>query len=142
MIGPHRVCNDCTRKAEAFWARQVRRLDHNGALQRRATATSWQCRLQPCRQHPRSRVSTKRNCAAAGYVRGMMGISFSAWDETQELMGAETAAVTVACILQRSGKIKSPDGYLAALAGKVALGEFSPGPMVMAVLNGSGRVAA
>lgn len=79
---------------------------------------------------------------AAGYVRGMMGISPSAWQEAQELMGPETAAVTVACILQRFAEINSPGGYLRALAGKAAMGAFSPGPMVMALLNGSGRAAA
>ncbi len=79
---------------------------------------------------------------AAGYVRGMMGISPSAWQEAQELMGPETAAVTVACILQRFSDINSPGGYLRALAGKAALGAFSPGPMVMALLNGSNRAVA
>ncbi|WP_051927442.1 plasmid replication protein RepC [Ruegeria halocynthiae] len=79
---------------------------------------------------------------AASYVRGMMGISPPAWHEAQELMGPETAAVTVACILQPFGDINSPGGYLRALAGKAALGAFSPGPMVMALLNGSGRAAA
>lgn len=79
---------------------------------------------------------------AASYVRSMMGISPSAWQEAQELMGPETAAVTVACILQRFNEINSPGGYLRALAGKAALGAFSPGPMVMALLNGSNRAAA
>lgn len=79
---------------------------------------------------------------AAGYVRGMMGISPSAWQEAQDLMGPEIAAVTVACILQRFSDINSPGGYLRALAGKAAMGAFSPGPMVMALLNGSNRAAA
>jgi replication initiation protein RepC len=79
---------------------------------------------------------------AASFVRGMMGISPSAWQEAQELMGPETAAVTVACILQRFGEINSPGGYLRALATKSSLGQFSTGPMVMALLNGSNRAAA
>lgn len=79
---------------------------------------------------------------AASYVRGMMGISPSAWHEAQDLMGPETAAVTVACILQRFSDINSPGGYLRALSTKFALGQFSTGPMVMALLNGSGRAAA
>lgn len=79
---------------------------------------------------------------AAGYVRGMMGITRSAWEEAQRLMGVETAAITVACILQRFNDINSPGGYLRALAAKAALGAFSPGPMVMALLNGSNRAAA
>ncbi|MFC3119557.1 replication initiation protein RepC [Jhaorihella thermophila] len=59
---------------------------------------------------------------AAGFVRGMMGISPSAWEEARELMGPETAAITVACILQRFTEINSPGGYLRALAAKSALG--------------------
>lgn len=79
---------------------------------------------------------------AAGYVRGMMGIPSSAWQEAQDLMGPETAAATVACILQRFSDIKSPGGYLRALASKAAVGTFSPGPMVMALLNMPDRAAA
>lgn len=75
-------------------------------------------------------------------VRGMMGISPSAWDEAARVMGPETAAITVAAILQRFEAISSPGGYLRALAGKSALGAFSPGPMIMALLNGSDRDAA
>ncbi|WP_171181402.1 plasmid replication protein RepC [Ruegeria sp. HKCCD8929] len=95
--------------------------------------------LPYCEREPRE---WRDLVVAAGYVRGMMGISPSAWHEAQELMGPETAAVTVACILQRFSEINSPGGYLRALAAKSALGAFSPGPMVMALLNGAGRAAA
>ena len=47
-------------------------------------------------------------------------------------MGRETAAITVACILQRFTHIGNPGGYLRALSRKAAEGSFSPGPMVMA----------
>lgn len=95
--------------------------------------------LPYCEREPRD---WRDLVVAASYVRGMMGISPSAWQEAQELMGPETAAVTVACILQRFTEINSPGGYLRALAAKFALGKFSTGPMVMALLNGGGRMAA
>jgi replication initiation protein RepC len=71
----------------------------------------------------------------AAFVRGMMGISVSAWEEAQRIMGPETAAVCVAAILQRIGSIANPGGYLRALVNKAANGGFSTGPMIMALLN-------
>ncbi|WP_421701010.1 plasmid replication protein RepC [Aliiroseovarius sp.] len=74
--------------------------------------------------------------ALAALVRGMMGISPDAWAEAVEAMGPEVAAITVAGILQRVSDIKSPGGYLRALSRKAAVGAFSPGPMIMALLQG------
>lgn len=71
----------------------------------------------------------------AEFVRGMMGISADAWAEAQRVMGPEVAAVTVAAILQRASEIRSPGGYLRALSRKATEGGFSPGPMVMALLQ-------
>ncbi len=76
--------------------------------------------------------------AACHVVRPMMGISPSAWADACRAMGPETAAVTVAAILQRFDQINSPGGYLRALTRKAADGRFSPGPMVMALLTGDG----
>ena len=73
--------------------------------------------------------------AVAGFVRGMMGISPDAWAKAQEVMGPEVAAITVAGILQRVAEINSPGGYLRALTRKAEDGAFSPGPMIMALLN-------
>ncbi|MEL7181165.1 MAG: plasmid replication protein RepC [Pseudomonadota bacterium] len=73
--------------------------------------------------------------AVAGFVRGMMGISPDAWNKAQQEMGSEVAAITLAAMLQRISEIKSPGGYLRALTRKAADGAFSPGPMVMALLN-------
>lgn len=73
--------------------------------------------------------------ATAGHVRGMMGISASAWEEAMHVMGAEVAAITVAAMLQRFDRIANPGGYLRALSAKAATGGFSPGPMVMALLQ-------
>lgn len=76
-------------------------------------------------------------CAA--YVRGMLGISADAWDEAQFAMGPETAAITVACILQRAAQIHNPGGYLRSLTRKAKEKAFSPGPMVMALLSPQGQ---
>lgn len=73
----------------------------------------------------------------AEFVRGMMGISPDAWKRAVQMMGAEVAAVTVAAMLQRIGDIQNPGGYLRSLTEKAGAGGFSPGPMIMALLNKS-----
>lgn len=83
-------------------------------------------------QHPRH---WHELVALAGFVRGMIGISPDAWDAAQSVMGRENAAITVASMLQRVSEIKNPGGYLRALTRKAADNGFSPGPMVMALLN-------
>ncbi|MDA5095609.1 plasmid replication protein RepC [Aliiroseovarius sp. KMU-50] len=72
---------------------------------------------------------------AADVVRPMMGISPSAWDEARREMGPEEAAVVVAAMLERFADIRSPGGYLRNLSSKAALGAFSCGPMVMALMR-------
>ena len=54
---------------------------------------------------------------------------------SQKLMGPEVAAIVLACILQNVVRIRSPGGYLRALSNKAAEAQFSPGPMVMALLR-------
>ena len=73
----------------------------------------------------------------AGFVRGMMGISPDAWQRALDAMGPEVAAITVVGILQRISDIQNPGGYLRALTQKAETGGFSPGPMIMALLNKS-----
>jgi replication initiation protein RepC len=73
--------------------------------------------------------------AAAAVVRPMLGISHSAWEEAQMVMGEAAAAVVVACILQRTAAIKSAGGYLRELTRKAEVGEFSLGPMLMALIG-------
>lgn len=80
--------------------------------------------------------------AAAMFVRGMIGISPDAWVAACHEMGDETAAIVVSAILERSAEITSAGGYLRALTTKAGQGAFSPGPMVMALLNRSDRAAA
>jgi replication initiation protein RepC len=76
--------------------------------------------------------------AAAVTVRSMLGVSPSAYQEACEAMGSENAATAIACILERGGHINSPGGYLRDLTRKAAKGEFSLGPMLMALLRANG----
>ena len=73
--------------------------------------------------------------ATAELVRGMLGISASAWGSARDVMGEHSAAIAVAGILQRAEAIKSPGGYLRGLTEKSRAGEFSAWPMMMALLR-------
>ena len=77
--------------------------------------------------------------SAAVVVRSMLGVSPSAYQEACETMGPENAAVAIACILERAGHINSAGGYLRDLTNRAARGEFSLGPMVMALLRLNGE---
>jgi replication initiation protein RepC len=79
--------------------------------------------------------------SAAVVVRSMLGVSPSAYQEACEALGAENAAVAVACILERVNFINSAGGYLRDLSRRSDRGEFSLGPMVMALLKANGRGA-
>jgi replication initiation protein RepC len=70
--------------------------------------------------------------ATASLVRSVLGISPSAWDDAQNEI---PAAILIACVLQRASTIKSAGGYLRALSRKVEAGEFSLGPVLMALIN-------
>ncbi|WP_413712608.1 plasmid replication protein RepC [Rhizobium sp. Rhizsp82] len=72
---------------------------------------------------------------AAVVVRSMLGVSPSAYQEACEVMGPENAAVAIACILEREGHIKSAGGYLRDLTARAERGEFSLGPMLMALMR-------
>lgn len=73
--------------------------------------------------------------SAAVVVRSMLAVSPSAYQNACEVMGQENAAVAMACILERANVINSAGGYLRDLTRRTARGEFSLGPMVMALLN-------
>lgn len=80
--------------------------------------------------------------ATASKLHGMMGIDHSAWDEAMRIMGAETAAITLACILQRFTEIRNPGGYLRSLSARAASNRYSAVPMVMALMNRHSHRAA
>ncbi|MGA0542394.1 plasmid replication protein RepC [Neotabrizicola sp. VNH66] len=75
---------------------------------------------------------------AATHIRPAMGISASAWEEAQRFMGPEQASVVLVAMLERFADIRSPGGYLRALTAKAAAGQFSCGPMVMALIGRRG----
>jgi replication initiation protein RepC len=77
--------------------------------------------------------------ATVTIVRPMLGISPSAWEEAQTAMGEIPAAIAVACILQRSHAINSAGGYLRELTRRADAGEFSIGPMLMALIGSKMR---
>ena len=73
--------------------------------------------------------------ATAAVTRSMLGVSPSAWEEAQIVMGDIPAAIVVAAILQRSEAINSAGGYLRGLTEKARTGQFSLGPMLMALIG-------
>jgi replication initiation protein RepC len=73
--------------------------------------------------------------ATAAVIRSMLGISPSAWEEAQSIMGDVQAAIVVAAILQRGEAIHSAGGYLRELTRKAQANEFSLGPMLMALIG-------
>jgi replication initiation protein RepC len=76
--------------------------------------------------------------AAAVVVRSMLGVSPSAYQEACEVMGPENAAIVIACILEKGGHINSAGGYLRDLTRRAEKGEFSLGPVLMALLRANG----
>ncbi len=70
----------------------------------------------------------------AAVVRSVLGISPSAWEAAQSVMGELPAAIVVAAILQRGAAITSAGGYLRELTRKTEAGQFSLGPMLMALM--------
>lgn len=94
---------------------------------------------------PGGSIGTWRDLMSASVVaRSMLGISPSAYQDACEAMGQENAAVAVACILERANFINSPGGYLRDLTRRTQRGEFSLGPMLMALFkaNAAGRLKA
>ena len=75
----------------------------------------------------------------AAVVRSMLGISPSAWEAAQSVMGELPAAIVVAAILQRGAAIASAGGYLRELTRKAEVGEFTLGPMLMALIGARNR---
>jgi replication initiation protein RepC len=86
--------------------------------------------------YDRHGVKTWRDLiATAGMVRGMLGISASAWEQARDAMGEANAAAVVAGILQKAEAIKNPGGYLRGLTEKSRAGQFSAWPMMLALLR-------
>ena len=73
--------------------------------------------------------------AAAVVVRSMLGVSPSAYQDACDILGPENTAAVMACILERAGHINSAGAYLRDLTRKAERGEFSMGPMLMALVR-------
>ncbi len=71
----------------------------------------------------------------ADLARAALGISPDAWRQACEAMGPADAAIVVAAILQRVEAISSAGGYLRSLTDKARAGQFSVGPVLMALLR-------
>jgi replication initiation protein RepC len=72
---------------------------------------------------------------AAELVRAMLGISPDAWRDAVETMGQVDASIVVAAILQKGEEVRFPGGYLRALTEKKREGQFSVGPILMALIG-------
>ena len=89
---------------------------------------------------PGGKISNWRELmTAAIVVRSMLGVSPSAYEQACAAMGPENAAVAISCILERANFINSPGGYLRDLTKRTEHGEFSLGPMVIALLKANGE---
>ena len=75
----------------------------------------------------------------AATIRPMLGVSPSAWDGARAAMGDIPAAIVLAAILQKGSSVASAGGYLRELTRKAEDGEFSVGPMLMALIGGRKR---
>ncbi len=73
--------------------------------------------------------------SAAVVVRSVLGVSPTAYQDACDVMGPENAAATVACILERANFINSAGGYLRDLTRRTERGEFSLGPMIIALVK-------
>jgi replication initiation protein RepC len=65
----------------------------------------------------------------------MLQINQPAFQAACRAMGLENAAVVIACIYERGGGINSAGAYLRDLSRRACLGQFSVGPMLLALLR-------
>ncbi|PWB88498.1 plasmid replication protein RepC [Methylosinus sporium] len=92
---------------------------------------------------PSGEISSWRDLAAAATtVRSALGVSPDAWAQALDVLGEHDASIVIAAILQRGDEIKSAGGYLRVLTEKARAGEFSLGPVLMALLRGKAAKAA
>ena len=70
----------------------------------------------------------------AHHLHGMMGITSEVWQRAMRAMGADQAALTLACMLQKIDTIRNPGGYLRHLTKRAESGEFNVWPMLRALL--------
>ncbi|MEM6371302.1 MAG: plasmid replication protein RepC [Pseudomonadota bacterium] len=71
------------------------------------------------------------------FLRGMIGISPSAWEDAVGVMGPEVAGITVCCLVKRIDDIRAPGGYLRTLTQQAQAGKYSVSRVVMALMHRS-----
>jgi replication initiation protein RepC len=87
-------------------------------------------------QYAQGSVSGFDDLARLGaFLRGMIGISTSAWDDAVAAMGAQVAGITICCLVQRIDDIRSPGGYLRTLTAQAQDGKYSISRVVMALIQ-------
>ncbi|MEI2297050.1 plasmid replication protein RepC [Ensifer sp. MJa1] len=85
---------------------------------------------------PSGRIMNWRDLqTAAVVVRTMLGISPDAYDEACAVLGAETAAIVLACVLERMEHIHSAGGYLRDLTKRARSRSFAVSAMLSARLR-------
>ncbi len=90
-------------------------------------------------QAPEGIKSWRDLIATAERVRPWIGVSPSAWEEANDILGPTDAAIVLAAILQRGDAIASAGGYLRSLTQKARAGAFSLGPVLMALIRANLR---
>jgi replication initiation protein RepC len=84
--------------------------------------------------YARSEIAEWRDLIpAASVARAALGVSPSAWEAAQSVLGERKAAVVIAYILQRGPAISSAGGYLRALTRKATTNGFAVAPMLMSL---------
>tara|TARA_R110002072_G_scaffold142133_1_gene287523 strand:+ start:69 stop:329 length:261 start_codon:yes stop_codon:yes gene_type:complete len=68
-------------------------------------------------------------------IAPMLGIDQPVMIDAKRIMGGQAAAVTVLCMLEKAGTIRSPGAYLRRLTQMARQGMFSLQPMLMALAN-------
>ncbi|MBW0368790.1 plasmid replication protein RepC [Ensifer adhaerens] len=92
---------------------------------------------------PAGRIGNWRDMfLAATVVRTMLGVSPEAYDEACTVLGPETTATVLACLLERSEHIHSAGGYLRDLTRRARNQTFTVSAMLSARLRAQAGVVA
>ena len=75
---------------------------------------------------------------ASETIRPWLGITAETHAHAVTAMGPVSAAISLACILERSAEIRTPGAYLRSLSLRAANTRFNPAPMVLALLRRRG----
>jgi len=95
--------------------------------------------LTTCKEHRSFFPDRLRNWSdlerVSDKIAPMLGIDQPVMTDAKRIMGAEAAAITVLCMLEKTNVIRSPGAYLRRLTQMAHDGVFSLQPMLMALAN-------